>query len=115
MNDPGVNGAQNSHGVMDVVILGGGITGLGIARLAAHNGISAVVLERGDLASGTSSASSHMLHGGLRYLEHARFSLVRESLEQRAQVSRMAPRLAEPRAGIDYPAGRSDRPTRRRR
>ncbi len=108
MNDPGVNGAQSSHGLFDVVILGGGITGLGIARLAAHNGISAVVLERGDLASGTSSASSHMLHGGLRYLEHARFSLVRESLEQRAEVGRMAPRLAEPRRFL-VPLYRGDR------
>ena len=94
--------------VHDVVILGGGITGLGIARLAARNGLSTVVLERGDLASGTSSASSHMLHGGLRYLEHARFSQVRESLEQRAEVSRMAPRLAEPRRFL-VPLYRGDR------
>ncbi len=117
MNAPGAdrvhgnNGApavRGGHGIHDVVILGGGITGLAVARLAAHNGISAVVLERGDIASGTSSTSSHMLHGGLRYLEHARFSLVRESLEQRAEVSRMAPRLAEPRRFL-VPLYRGDR------
>src|SRR5436309_14949687 len=52
----------------DLVIIGGGITGLGVARLAARNGYRSAVLERDDLASGTSSVSSHMLHGGLRYL-----------------------------------------------
>ena len=92
----------------DLVVLGGGIIGLGVARLAARNGISVAVLERSDLASGTSSSSSHMLHGGLRYLEHGRFTLVRESLEQRAAVSRMAPRLVEPRRFL-VPLYRGDR------
>ncbi len=92
----------------DLVVLGGGITGLAIARLAARNGLTVTVLEQGDLASGTSSASSHMLHGGLRYLEHGRFTLVRESLQQRAQVIRMAPRLAEPRRFL-VPLYRGDR------
>jgi glycerol-3-phosphate dehydrogenase len=80
----------------DLVIIGGGITGLGLARLAARNGYRCVVLERGDLASGTSSASSHMLHGGIRYLEHGRFTLVRESLAERWAVHRMAPHLTRP-------------------
>lgn len=80
----------------DIVVIGGGITGLGVARLAARNGLSVAVIERADLASGTSSSSSHMLHGGLRYLEQARFSLVRESLAERAAVSRMAPGLVSP-------------------
>jgi glycerol-3-phosphate dehydrogenase len=82
--------------VLDVLVLGGGVTGLGVARLAARNGWSVTVLERDDLASGASSASSHMLHGGLRYLQHARFGLVREALAERTAVSRMAPALANP-------------------
>jgi glycerol-3-phosphate dehydrogenase len=81
---------------LDLVVVGGGIVGLGVARLAARNGMSVAVLERGDLASGTSSQSSHMLHGGLRYLEHGQFALVRESLKERAAVGRMAPDLAHP-------------------
>jgi glycerol-3-phosphate dehydrogenase len=92
----------------DLLILGGGINGLGIARLAARNGISTVVLERDDLASGTSSHSSHMLHGGLRYLEHGRFGLVRESLAERMAVARMAPGLVEPRRFL-VPVYRGDR------
>lgn len=81
----------------DLVVIGGGITGLGIARLAARNGYACTVIERGDLAAGASSNSSHMLHGGLRYLEHGRFELVRESLRERIEVARMAPALTRPR------------------
>ncbi len=80
----------------DVGVLGGGVTGLGLARLAARHGLSVVLADRGDLASGASSATSHMLHGGLRYLEHGHFSLVRESLRERATLLRMAPALAQP-------------------
>src|SRR5258706_12579829 len=76
---------------LDLVIVGGGITGLGIARLAARNGYRCAVLERDDLASGTSSASSHMLHGGLRHLEHGRFTLVREALAERDAAHPIAP------------------------
>lgn len=92
----------------DIVVIGGGITGLGIARLAARNRYRCALLERGDLASGTSSTSSHMLHGGLRYLEHGRFALVRESLAERRAVSRMAPALAQPRRFL-LPLYRGDR------
>ena len=81
----------------DLLILGGGVTGAGVARLAARNGLRAVLVERADLASGSSSVSSHMLHGGLRYLEHGRFRLVREALVERAALSRMAPALTRPR------------------
>jgi len=81
---------------LDLVVVGGGIVGLGIARLAARNGFSVAVLERGDLASGASGQSSHMLHGGLRYLEQAQFALVRESLKERSALSRMAPALVRP-------------------
>src|SRR6185295_601922 len=79
-----------------LVVVGGGITGLGIARLAARNRISVAVMERADLATGASSASSHMLHGGLRYLEHGRFRLVREALRERNALTRIAPDLARP-------------------
>jgi glycerol-3-phosphate dehydrogenase len=92
----------------DLLVIGGGITGLGIARLAARNGVATVVLEREDLASGTSSRSSHMLHGGLRYLEHGRFDQIRQSLAERAAVARMAPGLAEPRRFL-VPLYRGDR------
>jgi glycerol-3-phosphate dehydrogenase len=81
---------------LDLLVIGGGITGLGVARLAARSGFSVALLERADLASGSSSATSHMLHGGLRYLEHGRLRLVREALRERAAVLRMAPTLARP-------------------
>ena len=92
----------------DVVVVGGGITGLGIARLAARNGFTVALLERGDLAQGASSASSHMLHGGLRYLEHGHFALVREALAERAAVSRMAPAFVRPTRFL-IPFRRGDR------
>jgi len=82
---------------LDLLVIGGGITGAGVARLAARNGFRVALLDRGDLMSGTSSVSSHMLHGGLRYLEHLRLGLVGESLGERAAVSRMAPALVQPR------------------
>ena len=81
---------------IDLLVLGGGVTGLGVARLAALHGWQVTLLERDDLASGASSATSHMLHGGVRYLEHGQFALVREALAERAAVSRMAPGLARP-------------------
>jgi glycerol-3-phosphate dehydrogenase len=83
--------------MLDLIVIGGGITGAGVARLAARNGLTVALLERADLMSGASSASSHMLHGGLRYLEHGRFALVREALDERAAVTHMAPHLAKPR------------------
>ncbi len=92
----------------DLVVLGGGITGLAIARLAARAGWPVTVLERDDLAAGASSATSHMLHGGLRYLEHGRFSLVREALAERIRVSRLAPALAHP-VRFMMPLRRGDR------
>lgn len=80
----------------DLVILGGGITGVGIARLAAGRGLRVTLVERADLAAGASSASSHMLHGGLRYLEHGQFGLVHQALAERSRVMAMAPHLARP-------------------
>ena len=68
-----------AEAVVDVLIVGGGINGAGIARDAAGRGASVVLVERDDLASHTSSASSKLIHGGLRYLEQHEFRLVRES------------------------------------
>ncbi|TMQ71014.1 MAG: glycerol-3-phosphate dehydrogenase/oxidase [Candidatus Eisenbacteria bacterium] len=93
---------------LDLVIVGGGITGLGVARLAARNGLTVALLERADLAAGASSASSHMLHGGLRYLEHGHYRLVREALHERTAVSRLAPGLTRPTRFV-LPSYRGDR------
>ena len=80
----------------DLVIIGGGINGAGIARDAAGRGLRVLLVEQGDLASGTSSASTKLVHGGLRYLEHGWFRLVREALFEREVVLRMAPHLVRP-------------------
>lgn len=77
----------------DVVVVGGGIHGVGVAQAAAAAGYSVLLLERTGLAHGTSSRSSKLIHGGLRYLENAQFALVRESLEERALMLRLAPGL----------------------
>jgi len=77
----------------DVVVVGGGIHGAGVAQAAAAAGHSVLVLERRGLAHGTSSRSSKLIHGGLRYLESGQFGLVRESLEERALMLRLAPEL----------------------
>ena len=63
--------------LFDLAIIGGGVNGCGIARDAAGRGLSVLLVEQGDLASGTSSASTKLIHGGLRYLEHYAFRLVR--------------------------------------
>ena len=80
----------------DLAIIGGGINGAGIARDAAGRGASVVLLEKGDLAGATSSASTKLIHGGLRYLEHYKFGLVREALAEREVLWRMAPHLVSP-------------------
>lgn len=67
----------------DLAVIGGGVNGCGVARDAAGRGARVLLLERGDLAQGTSSASTKLIHGGLRYLEHREFGLVRESLAER--------------------------------
>jgi glycerol-3-phosphate dehydrogenase len=81
---------------VDLLIVGGGINGAGIARDAAGRGMSVVLVERGDLAGATSSASSKLIHGGLRYLEFGEFRLVREALVEREVLMRMAPHLIHP-------------------
>jgi glycerol-3-phosphate dehydrogenase len=80
----------------DVAIIGGGINGCGIARDAAGRGLSVLLVEQGDLASGTSSASSKLIHGGIRYLETYDFRLVRESLRERELLLGNAPHLVRP-------------------
>jgi glycerol-3-phosphate dehydrogenase len=79
----------------DVIIIGGGIHGAGVLQAAAAAGHSALLIERRALASGTSSRSSKLIHGGLRYLESAQFALVRESLRERAIHLRIAAELVE--------------------
>ncbi|MBV9522133.1 MAG: glycerol-3-phosphate dehydrogenase [Alphaproteobacteria bacterium] len=80
----------------DLFVIGGGINGVGIARDAAGRGLSVALAEREDLASGTSSASSKLVHGGLRYLEHYEFRLVREALAERERLMAIAPHLVRP-------------------
>lgn len=81
---------------VDIFIIGGGINGAGIARDAAGRGLDVALVEQTDLAAGTSSASSKLIHGGLRYLEHYEFRLVRESLMERETLWRLAPHLIRP-------------------
>ena len=82
----------------DVVIIGGGIHGAGVLQAAVAAGHSALLIERAGLAAGTSSRSSKLIHGGLRYLESGQFALVRESLRERAIHLRIAPELVELKA-----------------
>jgi glycerol-3-phosphate dehydrogenase len=94
--------------VFDLAIIGGGINGAGIARDAAGRGLSVLLVEQGDLASGTSSASTKLIHGGLRYLEYREFRLVREALAEREILLRAAPHIIWPlRFVLPYrPGGR---------
>jgi glycerol-3-phosphate dehydrogenase len=91
----------------DIAVIGGGITGAGIALEAASRGMSAALIEKGDFAGGTSSRSSKLIHGGLRYLQQFEFSLVREALRERAALRKSAPHLSRPLAFLApvYSAG----------
>ena len=80
----------------DVLVIGGGIHGAAVARDAAGRGLKVMLAEKGDYASATSSSSSKLIHGGLRYLESFEFTLVRESLLERAQLLKTAPHLITP-------------------
>ena len=82
--------------IVDIAIIGGGINGCGIARDAAGRGLSVFLAEKQDLANGTSSASTKLIHGGLRYLEHYEFRLVREALSEREVLWSMAPHIIRP-------------------
>ncbi len=80
----------------DIAVIGGGVNGCGVARDAAGRGLSVLLAERDDLGSGTSSASTKLIHGGLRYLEHYEFRLVREALKEREVLLRSAPHIIWP-------------------
>jgi glycerol-3-phosphate dehydrogenase len=95
--------------VRDLLVVGGGINGVAIARDAAGRGLSVLLCEKGDLAGATSSASSKLIHGGLRYLEHGQFRLVREGLAEREVLLRMAPHLVHP-LRLVLPQGPGARP-----
>lgn len=96
------------EGRHDLLVIGGGITGAGIARDAALRGMAVALVEAGDFGSGTSSRSSRLIHGGLRYLEQRRFHLVSESLRERNVLLRLAPHLVRP-IEILLPFYRGDR------
>jgi len=95
----------------EVVVIGGGITGAGVALDAASRGYSVALLERGDYAEGTSSRSSKMVHGGLRYLQNLDLGLVREALLERQLLVQLAPHLVYPTPFLvaDFPDRRRDR------
>lgn len=81
---------------VSVLIVGGGINGIGVFRDLALNGVDVLLVERGDFCSGASSASSHMAHGGIRYLENGEFRLVREAVQERNRLLQNAPHLVKP-------------------
>ena len=86
----------SSSSPFDIAIIGGGINGAGIARDAAGQGLKVLLCEKGDLGNATSSASSKLIHGGLRYLEYGEFKLVRAALKERETLLRIAPHLVRP-------------------
>ena len=88
--------AQIQQTNYDLIIIGGGINGAGVARDAALRGFKTILIEKGDFASGSSSWSTRLIHGGLRYLEYFEFPLVREALKEREVLLRTAPHLVNP-------------------
>src|SRR5437763_3541452 len=88
--------AALADGSFDLLILGGGITGAGVALDAVLRGLRVALIDKGDFASGTSSISSKLVHGGLRYLEQGDFRLVYEALHERGRLLRNAPHLVRP-------------------
>ena len=90
------NLARMAEDRFDVLVIGGGITGVGIALDAAARGLSVALVEKDDFAAGTSGRSSRLVHGGLRYLEHREFGLVLASLRERGILFRLAPHLVRP-------------------
>jgi len=96
------------EGTVDLLVIGGGITGCGVARDAARRGLKVVLCEMNDVASGTSSRSSKLVHGGLRYLEHYEFSLVFEAVSERRILLDIAPHLVNP-LGFLFPVYKTSR------
>lgn len=95
------------QGEFDLVVIGGGITGAGVAREAAIRGLRVALVERQDFAAGTSSRSTKLVHGGLRYLKQGDFRLVREAVMERQVLMTMAPHLVRPMAFV-FPVYRGD-------
>src|SRR5215213_6482128 len=87
---------EKAEGLYDLLVVGGGVNGAGIARDAAGRGLKVLLCEKGDLAEGTSSRSGKYIHGGLRYLEYYEFRLVREALTEREVLLRAAPHIIWP-------------------
>jgi glycerol-3-phosphate dehydrogenase len=96
---------------VDLLIIGGGITGAGILEAASHAGLSTLLVDRADFASGTSSASSKLVHGGLRYLAHGHWRLTWESVRERARLLRDLPGLVQPQPFL-MPVYEGQRPGR---
>jgi glycerol-3-phosphate dehydrogenase len=84
----------------DLIILGGGIVGTGIARDATLRGLRTLLVEKDDFAYGTTSRSSRLIHGGLRYLSHLQFGLVRQDMREKEILLKIAPHLVHPLAFI---------------
>ena len=98
----------------DVLIIGGGINGIGVFHDLACQGLSSLLVERGDFCSGTSAAPSRLIHGGLRYLETGELSLVRESLVERNRLLLNAPHVVKPiRIWVPLRGWTRSRPVRR--
>jgi len=95
--------------LFDLIVIGGGVNGAGVARDAAGRGARVLLLEAGDLASGTSSKSTKLVHGGLRYLEYREFGLVREALKERDVLWDIAPHIVRPMRFV-LPVSRAMRP-----
>ena len=87
-NEPAA-GEAGADADVDVMVIGGGITGCAVARDAAARGLAVLLVEKSDLAAGTSGRSTKLLHGGLRYLEHGHLRLVREALREREITARL--------------------------
>jgi len=96
MNRPEILSALKKNPEVSVLIIGGGINGIGTFRDLALNGVDVLLVERGDFCSGASAASSHMAHGGIRYLENGEFRLVREAVQERNRMLQNIPHLVKP-------------------
>src|SRR5206468_859272 len=107
MIDRGVTIQQLAAAPLDVLVIGGGIVGSGIARDAAMRGLRVGLVEQHDFAFGTSSRSSRLLHGGMRYLAQGRLGLVRQASVEKRIIHQIAPHLAEPLPFI-FPAYRGN-------
>ena len=94
------NGSRIPHDIsdypFDVIVIGAGINGAAVARDAAMRGLKVLLLDKGDISSGTTQWATRLIHGGLRYLQYYEFALVRESLRDREELLRMAPHLVKP-------------------